>query len=320
MTTLDPQKRRQLSTQSIQRLIWIVLTALVTSLVLFGGYYYWDRYVHVGDKSPLELDIEHMEQVIQEDPQNPDARVSLAEYYLNQGMYKEALDQTNQVLNAYPENEGALIVAGIAHIRLDQPEDALDPLEKFTTLRKDQPMAGADTILEAAYYFLGESYVKLDRPAEAIDALEAALTISSTDADAIYQLGQAYQANGQPEAALERYHKAVRFVPDFTEAYSGMIESYSALDQSDFVAYARGMQAFSLQDYGTAKTHLEHATEALPDFAPAFLGMGLTYEKLDKMESALGAIQQAIELNPDDFAAQQALGRIQAAMDSNVQG
>ncbi len=320
MSTLNPQKRRQLSIRGIQRLIWLVLAALATSVVLFGGYYYWDRYVHIGDKSPLELDIENMEEIIRDDPQNPEARVAIAEHYLNQGMYQEALDQTKQVLSAYPENESALLVSGIAHVRLNQPEAALDPLEKFAALRKDQPMAGADTILEAAYYFLGESYVKLDRPAEAITALEAALAISSTDADAIYQLGRAYQANNQPEAALERYHKAVRFVPDFTEAYSGMIESYSTLDQPDFVAYARGMQAFSLQDYGTARTHLEHATEALPDFAPAFLGMGLTYEKLGESEAALGAIQRAIDLNPSDFAAQQALGRIQAAINNDLQG
>ncbi len=320
MSTLNSQKRRQLSTRGIQRLIWLVLAALATSLVLFGGYYYWDRYVHLGDKSPLELDIEQMEEIIRKDPQNPEARVAIAEHYLNQGMYPEALDQTKQVLSAYPENESALLVSGIAYVRLNQPEAALDPLEKFTALRKDQPMAGADTILEAAYYFLGESYVKLDRPAEAITALEAALAISSTDADAIYQLGRAYQANNQPEAALERYHKAVRFVPDFIEAYSGMIESYSTLDQPDFVAYARGMQAFSLQDYGTAQTHLEHATKALPDFAPAFLGMGLTCEKLGDSEAALDAIQRALDLNPNDFAAQQALGRIQAAMNNDLQG
>ena len=320
MSTLDPQNRRQLGTKSIQRLVWIVLAVLVVSLVLFGGYYYWDRYVHLGDKSPAELDIEQMEQVVREDPQNVEARVAMAEYYLNQGMYQEAIDQTTQVLDAYPENDGALLISGIAHVRLDQPEAALGSLEKFIELRKDAPMAGADTILEAAYYFSGESYMKLDRPAEAIVALEAALAISATDADAIYQLGQAYQADDQPEAALVRYHQAIRFVPDFTEAYSGMIESYSTLDQSSFVAYARGMEAFCLRDYGTARTHLENATEALPDFGPAFLGMGLTYEQLGEPEAALGAIQQALELNPSDFAAQQALGRIQATMNDDVQG
>ena len=99
----------------------------------------------------------------------------------------------------------------------------------------------------------GESYVKLNQPAEAIPVLEAALVINRTDADALYQLGLAYQASGQPQTALERYHQAVRLVPDFVQVYQGMIESYSALGQPHPVAYARGMEAFCLQDYEAAQ-------------------------------------------------------------------
>jgi tetratricopeptide (TPR) repeat protein len=76
------------------------------------------------------------------------------------------------------------------------------------------------------------------------------------------------------------------------------------------------METFCLQDYGTAQTHLEHVTEALPDFAPAFLGLGLTYEKVGDLQAALTAIQRVLGLDPNDFAARQALGRIQAAMNS----
>jgi tetratricopeptide (TPR) repeat protein len=294
-----------------------VLATLITVLVLFSAYYYWDRYVvRLGDQSPLELGVERLEQAIRDDPQDPEARVALAEFYLGQALYQDALDQTVQVLSLYPENEGALLVSGIAYIRLDQPEAALDPLEQFVATREEGEMARTDTRLEMAYYFLGESYMKLERPAEAIPVLDKALVINRTDADARYQLGLAHQANDQPQAALEQYHEAVRFVPNFTEAYSGMIESYAALDQLEYVAYARGMEALTLQDYETAQTHLEHATQALPDFAPAFLGLSLTYEKLGQLEAALATIERALELEPDDFAAQQTFGRLQATMNT----
>ena len=306
-------KLQRVPTRGIKLAIWIVSAVLAAIVALFGGYYYWDRYVHLGDKSPLELDIERMEEAVRQDPQSPDARVVLAEYYVNQGMYKQALAQTDQVLGVYPENEGALLVSGIAYVRLDQPEVAVDTLERFVALRRDRPMANIDTILETATYFLGESYMKLGRPDEAIPVLEAALDISHTDADALYQLGLAYQALGRPKAALEQYRKAVRLVPDFAEVYTGMIESYSALDQSDYVAYARGMQAFCLQDYGTAQTHLTFAVEALPEFVPGYLGLGLTYERLGDLQAALTAIQRAVALDPNDLAARQALGRILAA-------
>jgi tetratricopeptide (TPR) repeat protein len=310
---LERIKRYFSSTQNVQRTIWIALGALAVLVVVFGGYYYWDRYVRLGDKSPLDLSIEQLEEAIRQDPQNPDTRVALAEFYLNKGMYPKALEQAEQVLEVYPENEGALLIAGLAYVRMERREEALVPLEQFVTLRKDRPMAQNDTMLEMAYYFLGESYVKLDRPQEAIAALEAAVAISSVDADALYQLGLAYHAAGQPEAAVARYHQAVRFVPNFAEAYAGMVEGYTALGQPDFVAYARGMEAFSRQDYKAAQTHLEQATQALPGFAPAFLGLGLTYEQLGDLDAALAALQHAVETDPQDFAAQQALGRVQAA-------
>ncbi len=316
LTQKQRSPRSLLSADRLQRAVVIAATAVIASVLLFGGYYYWDRYVHMGDKSPIELDIEHLEQAIRDNPQDPDRRVALAEYYLGKEMYVEALGQAGQVLSLYPENNGALLVSGVAYVRQGKPEEALAPLEKFVALRKDQPMANADILLETAYYFLGECYLKLDRPADALTVLDAALVITPTDADVLYQAGLAHQALGRPEQALENYHRAVRLVPDFAEAYTGMIESYTALDKPDYVAYARGMQAFSLQDYKTAQTHLEFATSALPDFAPAFLGLALTYEKTGQLDLALAAVDKALVLDPNDFAAQQTRGRIQAAIDS----
>jgi tetratricopeptide (TPR) repeat protein len=300
------------STQNLRRAIWVVLAVLIAVVVAFVGYYVWDRYVHLGDQSPLDLSIAPLEEAVREDPQNVEARVALAEVYLSAGQAQKALEQADQVLAKYPENHGALLIAGVAHVRLGQPEAAVEPLQRFVALRRDGPMAQADKALEAAYYFLGESYMKLNRPAEAIPVLEAALVISPADADALYQAGLAYQATGQPEAALERYHKAVRLVPDFAEAYSGMVQAYSDTGKSGYKGYAQGMEAFSLGDFKTALSHLEAATQALPEFAPAFLGLGLTYEKTGQLEAAEAAIVRALELDPHDFAAQQALGRIQS--------
>ena len=76
------------------------------------------------------------------------------------------------------------------------------------------------------------------------------------------------------------------------------------------------MQALCLQDYETALIYLESATQALPDFAPAFLGLGLAHEQAGELQTALAAIQRALELDSDDYAAQHAQGRIQAALNS----
>ena len=309
-------RRRQVSTQTIQRVFWITLALLLVTLVAFAGYYIVDRYVYAEDQTPAELDIARMETAVYQEPQDPELRIVLAESYLSVGAYAQALEQADQVLRQHPQNASASLIAGIAHVRLDRPEEALGPLHDFVAMRKDGPMARTDNALEAAYYFLGESYVGLGRPAEAIPVLEAALVISPVDADALYQLGLAYAADGQPELAVQRYQKAVRLVPDFVEVYQAMVDSYSALGRPDHMIYAQGMVAFSQKDFQAAASHLERATEALPDFAPAFLGLGLAYENMGSLQPALSAVQRALELDSGDFAAQQALGRIQSAQET----
>ena len=309
-------RRRQPSTQTIHRAFWIALALLLLILASFVAYYVWDRYVHPEGQAPAELEIARMETAVYQEPQDPELRLALAESYLQVGWYAQALEQADQVLRQHPEHASASLIAGISHVRLDRPEEALGPLHDFVALRKDGPMARTDSALEAAYYFLGESYLRLDRPAEAIQPLEAALTISPVDADALYQLGLAYHADGQPGLAVERYQKAVRLVPDFVEVYQAMVDSYSALERPDHVAYARGMVAFSQKNYQAAVSHLERAAEALPDFAPAFLGLGLAYEHAGNLPRALSAIERALELDPGDYAAQQALGRITAAQNT----
>ncbi|MGD8791215.1 MAG: tetratricopeptide repeat protein [Anaerolineae bacterium] len=309
-------ERRFLSTLTIRRAIWITLATLLVVLVAFAGYYVWDRYIYLGNHSPVELQIASIEEAVHNNPQDAEARIVLARSYLISGQDAQALSQAEQVLNLYPDNTDALLLAGMAHVRLDQPEAALPPLERFVARRRGQPMAGVDNLLETAYYYLGESYLVLERPGEAIPVLEAALSINPVDADALYQLGLAYQANDQPKLALEPYHRAVQLVPDFAEAYHNMGQCYAALEQPDYEAYARGMEAFSHQDYAQAVLQLEKATDALPDFAPAFLGIGLAYEKMGRPEVALQAMERALELDPGDLAAQHALGRVRAALGS----
>jgi tetratricopeptide (TPR) repeat protein len=306
-------KPEKLGTQTLQRAIWIVLGLLLVLLLAFAAYYISDRYLHAQERAPGDLEVEYLEEALRQEPGDPQRRTALAEAYLRAGSYARALEQAGQVLRHYPQDPSALLVAGIAHVRLDRPEAALAPLRTFVALRKDGPMARSDAALEAAYYYLGESYVKLGQPAEAIPPLEAALLINAVDADALYQLGRAHDGNGQPQAAVQRYAQAVRLVPDFLEAYQAMAGSYAALDLPHHVAYAQGMVAFCHKDYQAAVSRLEEATASLPGFAPAYLGLGLAYEGMGSLRPALAAIQRALELDPGDFAAQQALGRIQAA-------
>lgn len=318
MTVWDriKDKIESTSTLRLQRYVVITTVALITVTVLFTAYYLFDRYSAPATKSPNQHGIEQLQTVIQQDPQNVEARLALAQLLLEQGQPALALDHTTVVLKAFPDNEPALLISGVAYAATQQFDAASTALEKFVALRRDRQMAASDMNLETAYYYLGQVYLEQRQPDRAVAALEAAITISPTDADALNLAGRAYQALGQHAHAIARWQRAAKLVTDFDEAYTGLINSYSALNQTDHVAYARGMQAFARRDYATARAHLEHATGALPEFAPAFLGLGLTYEQLGQVDAALKAIQRAAELTPEDFATVQALSRLQMLIKS----
>ncbi len=297
--------------QQWTRRVWLMLAAVVLLTAVFGGYYYFDRYIHLDDQSPIDQSIIQMEEVVRQNPEDADARVGLAQTYLQNGRYPQALAQTQEVLSAYPEHHGALFVQGIAYAQAGETAAAIEPLAKLVVLRRQSPMAQTDNMLQTALYYLGKSYLEVGRTDYAIDAFTEALTINHTDADAMYLLGQAYSQNDQPDLALAQYQNAVRFVPDFIEAYQGMADSYTALSQPDHAIYAQGMVAYAQRDFETARGRLETAVAALPQFAPAFLGLGITYEQLGLLTDAENYLTHALALDPDNFLASHALGRVQ---------
>ncbi len=311
MDSTQNRSRSLLANQSLERLVWVMGGVLVVLLVVFCAYYYWDRYIHVGDMSPVELGINHLERAVQENPDDPGMRLSLIQHYLEDKDYSAALELAQQMLSAYPDNEGALFLTGMAYTKLASHEEAVNYLKKFADMRRNPIDPQMDKVLEASLYFLGKNYLALNNTPAAIQALSEAIAIDPTDADAKYLLGLAYAGAEQHKLAIQNYEDAVRFVPTFPEAYHGMVESYSALSMSAYVLYAQGMEAYSNQEYSYASQYLIQAVEGLPQYAPAFLGLALTYERLGENQMALESLQRSLELDPGNVLANNTLERIQ---------
>ncbi len=301
-------------TNQLKRIVIYAVIALALTIASFGGYYYWDRYVHLGDQSPVSKSIQELEGLVRQHPDDVELRMALAESYMADKQYDNAIEEASQVLSAQPDNDRPMFVIGVSYASQGKSEQAIDLLKKFVEIRSKSQTAKMDNALETALYYLGDSYITLGRYQDAIPALSQAVQINATDADAFYLLGTAYVKIGQHEKAIENYEEAVRFVPNFAEAYQGMAESFTALNQADYAAYARGMLAFSSGDFKTARVELEKITLALPDYAPAFIGLGLTYEELGDLQSAKTNLEHALQIDPNNFTASQALGRVQAAL------
>ncbi|MBI5354248.1 MAG: tetratricopeptide repeat protein [Chloroflexi bacterium] len=303
--------------KQLSRIIILAGFLLLLLVGAFGVYYYNDRYVHADDPSPIGQAIGQLEEGLKADPQNTDLRIELAENYLLNGDYENALSEASQVLSAVPDNDRALLVIGVTYASTQKPADAIEPLKRFVALRSAASTAGYNIGLETGLYYLGDSYIQVGKPEEAIPVLKQALEINRTSSDDSYLLGTAYAKTGQHEQAIASFETAVLFVPDFTDAYQGMVDSYNAMDRKDLAAYARGMVAYSVKDYGAAVAELEQVVIVLPDFSHSYLGLGLSYEGLGNLTAARDSVKKALEIDPENFAAQQALIRIEATLGIN---
>jgi tetratricopeptide (TPR) repeat protein len=285
---------------------------LVLVVVAFGGYYYYDRYYHAPQPAVQEVNVAQAEQAVRDDPQNVDSRLALSETYMFSQKFADAIAQANQVLAIDPESQRAWLVLGVSSANLGKPADAIEPLTKFINARKDEDMPGLDKSLQAAAYFLGDSYMQLGKPQEAIEPLTQAVNWSKTDADAMYKLGMAYSAVQDYPNAVNMFHAATAFVPNYLEAYDAMALAYDAAGKPEYADYARGMSAYAQKDYQTAVDLLMKSAQALPDWAIAYTGLGLAYEAKGDLQAALDAYHSALRIDQNNFTANTGIERVDA--------
>lgn len=286
--------------------IWLLAAAVILSLVGFGTYYYYDRYVHA-DQTVMERQASQVEGMVKQNPQNPDIRVGAADFYLKQGLVDLAIEQANEALKIKADHVGAFLLLGRAYKQKGDMATALKNYDRFLELEKANPLAGIDNNLEAAYYEVGMIYSGQNKYPEAVDALQAAIKIDGTDADALYQLGLVYQAQKDHAGAIKQFEEALRFDPMYGPPYQSLAVSYAALGKPDDAAYAQAMATLTQGKYAEAATQLESVTKQSPGLMKAYFGLGVAYDKLGKLDQARTALQKYVEANPDDVAGQSEL-------------
>lgn len=289
--------------------IWLLAALAVASLIGFGVYYYYDRYVHPNE-TVLERQANQIESLVKKDPQNPTLRASVAAYYLDAGLTDQAILQAQEGLKLDAKNQAALVILGNAYRQKGDTASAIKYYKQVVELGKDNSSAFLDPRLEAVYYELGKIYDEQGKFKEAIQSLESALAIDRTDADALYTLGKVYQDQNDHKNAIKQFEQALRFDPTYDQPYRKMVVSYNALGKKPEAAWAQGMISFTEGKYGDAAAQLEAVLRETPGLSQAYLGLGLAYEKMGKFEQAQTALHKYVEAKPDEFAGVDALGRV----------
>ncbi|UCH43724.1 MAG: tetratricopeptide repeat protein [Dehalococcoidales bacterium] len=252
----------------------------------------------------LQREITLLEEEVAQNPNDLNKKIDLALLYSDAGLHNKAESELRAVLELEDSHQGALLALGYVYINMESYQAALEPYGKIVELNKDNPMRYISRQLESVYYYMGVAYFNLDDYENAILSLQEALVIDRTDADAWYMLGNACRHSEDFQGAIESFQQAVRFVPDFKEAYQGLALCYKETGQAELALYAQAMVDYCSGMTDKAISQMEQVVSVNQNFAEVYLGLGLAYEKKGEIDKAIDAYEQASILNPDLWLAQ----------------
>lgn len=276
---------------------------VLLSLLFVSGiflYYRIDRYFP-SVTTTEQVNTTRLEELARRDPGDPYLRTKLAEGYLAQRRYNDAITQYQAATKLEEENPTAYLGLGHVYYAQGKYSQAQEAYQKVIEFYQNKPYRRSLRSLNELHYNLAVMYEKEGKLDEATASLEEALAIDGVDADALHLLGVVKLRQGYPEESAKACEEAVRYVPDFREAYETMAAAYGQLGREDLQLYATGMLRYSQKDYGGAARNLEAAAQALPDHEMVQVGLAMAYEKSGQKAKALSVYQAAQRLNPRSF-------------------
>jgi protein O-GlcNAc transferase len=183
----------------------------------------------------------------------------------------------------------------------------------------------AEPLQAEALHFLGILALQVGKNEVGVALLEQSIAIAPGNAGFHYNLGKAYQAQGQLDQAMANYRETVRLQPDFADAHNNLGNALADLGRLDMAVacYQRAVAlhpSFAEVHYNLANTlkklgKLVAATasyrQALllnPDYAEAHGNLATLFLEQNKLEEAVTHYQIAVRLNPRDAQAHNNLG------------
>lgn len=222
-------------------------------------------------------------------------RKKLADAFMAQGKYGNAISEYNTILKNAPDNREVSELLAIALIEDKQFDQAKNVLQQLTIGNSDN----------SRYIILiGKAELLKGNYTEAIFQLEKAIRQSPSSMDAYGYLAEAFDLNGIPDQALDYYEVAITDLDQEIKRLEQQSILKNELNQKKnireqyLVASAR-LYAKKKQ-YILARENYERATSLNPKNANAQFGLGESCERLNRIFEAMEAYNKALELDENN--------------------
>ena len=127
-----------------------------------------------------------------------------------QGQLQQALSESNQMLEQFPNSVVLYNISGASNAGLMQFDAAIDSYKQALKIKPDYA---------EAYYNMGVALNDKGDPEAAIESYKQALKIKPDYAEAYNNIGNVLKDQGDLEAAIDSYKQAININPDYAEAY-----------------------------------------------------------------------------------------------------
>ncbi len=223
-----------------------------------------------------------------------------------QGKLDEAEAVYRRLLEITPEHTDLLHLLGMIALQKKSFDSAIDLLYTAVRLSPDS----------VAYEFtLAQALQDSGRPKEALEHYKSVLAKNDTYAETYHNMGIIFRFQGDLDEARRLFQKAIDMRPDFSSAYVNLAlverdagnldESGALLDQAVVAdpdcAEAYAQRAVTYRLTGCFEQALEQYEKALSlsDNPVYWNGIGITFERLDRLDDAFHAYCRSIDLDPE---------------------
>jgi tetratricopeptide (TPR) repeat protein len=143
----------------------------------------------------------------------------------------------------------------------------------------------------------GKEFYRTDQDEKAVETLQQAVKLDPELAEAHFRLGLAYDAVGKEQEAEDAYKKAIEKYKKYLEENSKDAEAHYNMGQ----AYA------GLRLYSEAVREYRQATRLSSEDADMYYDLGTALMKLAQYDEAVAAFSKSLEIDPENYRAEDAL-------------
>ena len=235
--------------------------------------------------------------------------------------FENAIENFENSIMLEPDSSGAYQNLALAYLNSGRPDDAVEPLKTLLDIKKS----------ENTYVMLGQIYVNqgealnskgtaqdsalaIEKLDEAIKYLQEGRKLFPENSDILLYLSNAYIKSNKLDVAMDAFESGVKQEPE-----------------NQYYRYNYGVLLLQANEFEEAEAQFKKAIEIDPDYTNAYYNIAATYVKwgttlrdqaeaeetgsteyLKKFEAALPYLEKYVELNPDDAAMWELLGKVYA--------